>query len=77
MANDAKEEQRSCKTCSIVPPDQVEMLNGEMLEEDGQDPYLRYLLQSVLLADRMKRENLKRYVTRFKVVERKLFKISF
>jgi len=34
MANDAKEEQKSCKTCSIIPPDQAEVLNGELLEED-------------------------------------------
>nr|POE82072.1 hypothetical protein CFP56_41840 [Quercus suber] len=34
MANDSKEKQRSCKTCSIVPPDQAEILNGEILEED-------------------------------------------
>ena len=77
MANDAKEEQWSCKTCSIIPPDQVEVLNGELLEEDWQDPYLRYLLQGVLPVDRVQREKLKKYVTRFKVVDGKLFKRSF
>ena len=34
MANDAKEEQRSCKTCFIIPLDQADVLNGELLEED-------------------------------------------
>ena len=34
MANDAKEKQRSCKTCSVIPPNQIEVLNGELLEED-------------------------------------------
>ena len=53
------------------------MLNGELLEKDWQDPYLRYLLQDVLLADRVQRERLKKYVTKFKVVDRKLFKRSF
>lgn len=72
MVNDAKEKQRSFKTCSIVPPDQAKELNGEIPEEDWQDPYLRYLLQGVLPSDQ-----LKRYVTRFKVVEGKLFKRSF
>nr|POE55158.1 hypothetical protein CFP56_02160 [Quercus suber] len=28
--------------------DQVEVLNGELLEEDWQDPYLRYLLQDLV-----------------------------
>ena len=53
------------------------MLNGELLEKDWQDPYLRYLLQDVLLADRVQRERLKKYVTKFKVVDRKLFERSF
>ena len=77
MTNDAKEEQRSCKTCSIIPPDQAEVLNGELLEEDWQDPYLRYLLQGVLSADQVQSEKLKKYVTGFKVVDVKLFKKSF
>lgn len=34
MANDVKEEQRSCTTYSIVLPDQAEVLNGEVPEED-------------------------------------------
>nr|POF12065.1 hypothetical protein CFP56_08832 [Quercus suber] len=51
MANDAKEEQKSCKTCFIIPPDQAEVLNGKLLEEDWQDPYLRYLSQGVLPTD--------------------------
>ena len=34
MANEAKEEQWNCKTCSVIPPDQAEVLNGELLEED-------------------------------------------
>ena len=51
MANDAKEEQRSCKTCFIIPLDQAEVLNGELLEDNWQDSYLRYLSQGVLLAD--------------------------
>ena len=71
MTNDAKEEQRSCKTCSIIPPDQAKVLNGKLLEEDWQDPYLRYLLQGVLSADQVQREKLKKYVTRFKVVDGK------
>ena len=77
MTNDAKEEQRSCKTGSIIFLDQGKVLNGELLEEDWQDPYLRYLLQGVLLVDRVKREKLKKYMTRFKVVDYKLFKRSF
>nr|POE89671.1 hypothetical protein CFP56_38059 [Quercus suber] len=48
MANDATKEQQNCKTCSIIPPDQVEVLNGELLEEDWQEPYLRYLLQDLV-----------------------------
>lgn len=55
MTKDAKEEQRSCKTCSIIPLNQVEVLNGEIPEEDWQNPYLRYLLQGVLVADQLKR----------------------
>ena len=55
----------------------AEVLNGELLEEDWQDPYLRYLLQGVLLVDRIQREKLKKFVTRFKVVDEKLFKKSF
>ena len=38
---------------------------------------MRYLLQGVLPTNQLKREKLKRYVTRFKVVEGKLFKRSF
>ena len=53
------------------------MLNGKLLEKDWQDPYLRYLLQDVLLANRVQRERLKKYVTKFKVVDRKLFERSF
>ena len=34
MDNDAKEEQQSCKACYVIPPDQAEVLNGELLEED-------------------------------------------
>ena len=41
MTNDTKGEQRDCKTCSIIPPDQAEVLNSEVQEEDWQDPYLR------------------------------------
>ena len=67
----------SCKTCSIIPLNQVEVLNGELLEKDWKDPYLRFLLQDVLPADQVKREKLRKYVTRFKVVEGKLFKSSF
>ena len=55
----------------------AEVLNGELLEEDWQDPYLRYLLQGVLPVDRVQREKLKIFVTRFKVVDEKLFKKSF
>ena len=53
------------------------MLNGEILEENWQDPNLRCLLKGVLPIDRLKREKLKRHVTTFKVVEEKLFKRSF
>ena len=77
MANDAKEEQRNCKTFSVMPLDQVEVLNDGLQEEDWQEPYLRYLLQGMLPVDRIQRENLRRYVTRFKVVDGKLFKRSF
>ena len=77
IANDAKEEQRSCKTCSVIPPDRVEVLNGKLLGEDWQDPYLKYLLQGILPADRVQKEKLKKYMTRFKVVDGKLFKRSF
>ena len=38
---------------------------------------MRYLLQGILPADRIQREKLKRTVTRFKVVDEKLFKRSF
>ena len=41
------------------------------------EPYLRYLLQGVLPVDWVKREKMKKYVTRFKVVEGKLYKRSF
>ena len=78
MANDAKEEQRSYKTCSVIPPDQIEVLTGKLLGEDWQEPYLRYLLQGILPANRVQREKLeKKYVTRFKVVDWKFFKRSF
>ena len=33
MASDAKEEQRDCKTCSIIRLDQAEVLNNEIQEE--------------------------------------------
>ena len=61
MASDAKEEQRNCNTCSIIPPDQVELLNSEIQEEDWQGLYVKYLSQGVLLADWLKREKLKKY----------------
>ena len=77
MASDAREEYRDCKTCSMIPPDQAEVLNGEDQEEDWQDSYLRCLLEGVLPADRLKKEKLKRFATRFKVVDGKLFKRSF
>jgi len=77
MASDAKEEQRDCKTCSIVTLDQVEVLNSEIQEEGWQDQYVKYLSQGVLPVDRLKRERLKRYATRFKMVEGKLFKRNF
>ena len=38
---------------------------------------MRYLLQGVLPIDRVKREKLRKYVTRFKVVDGKLFKRRF
>lgn len=77
MVSGTKEEQRDYKACSTIPPNQVELLNGEVQDEDWQDPYLRYLSEGVLLADRLKREKLKRNVTRFKVVDGKLLKRSF
>ena len=77
MANDAKEEQQSRKSCSVIPLDQAKVLNGEFLGEDWQEPYLRYLLQGILPADHVQKEKLKRYVTKFKVVDVKLFKRSF
>ena len=77
MASNAKKEQRDCKTCSIIPLDQVEVLNSEIQEENWQDPYVKYLSQVVLPADRLKRERLKKYATRFKMVDGKLFKRSF
>ena len=69
MANDAKEEQQSCKACFVIPPDQVKVLNGKLLEEDWRDPYLRCLLHDVLLANQVQREKLRKYVTGFKVVD--------
>ena len=77
MASDAKEEQQSYKTCSIIPPYQEEVLNSELLKEDWQEPYLRYLLQDILPTNCVQQEKLKRYVTRFRVVDQKLFKRSF
>jgi len=77
MASDAKEEQRDCKTCFMIPPDQAEILNGEIQEEYWQDPYLRYLLEGVLPADWLEKEKLKRYARRFKMLDGKLFKRSF
>ena len=38
---------------------------------------MRYLLRGVLLADQLKREKLKKYATRFKMVDGKLFKRCF
>ena len=38
---------------------------------------MRYLLQGILPTNPIQREKLKKYVTRFKVVDRKLFKRSF
>lgn len=38
---------------------------------------MRYLLEGVLPADRLKKEKLKRYAIKFKVVDGKLFKRSF
>ena len=77
MASDTKEEQRDCKTCSAIPPNQAKVLIGEVQEEDWQDPYLWYLLEGVLPTDRLKKENLKKYAARFKVVDGKLFKRRF
>ena len=61
----------------MVYPDQAEVLNGEFQEEDWQDPYLRYILEGVLPIDQLTNEKLKKYATRFKVVDGKLFKRSF
>ena len=47
-----------CKTCSIIPLDEEKVLNSEIQEEDWQDPYVKYLSQGVLLANRLKREKL-------------------
>ena len=77
MASDAKEKQRDYKIYSMVSSDQVEVLNGEFQEEDWQDLYLRYILEGVLPVDWLKNEKLKKYATRFKVVDGKLFKRSF
>ena len=77
MASEAKEEQRDCKTCSIIPPNRAEVLNNEVQEKDWQDPNVKYLLQAVLPTDQLKREKLKKYATRFKMVDGKLFKRSF
>ena len=77
MANDAKKEQRNCNTCSIIPSDQVEVLNSEIQEEDWRDLYVKYLSKCVLPTDRLKREKLKKYSTRFKMADGKLFKKSF
>ena len=52
-------------------------LHGEVQEEDWQDPCLRYLLDGVLPTDQLKREKLKKYATRFKIMDGKLFKRSF
>ena len=52
-------------------------LHGEVQEEDWQDPCLRYLLDGVLPIDQLKREKLKKYATRFKIMDGKLFKRSF
>ena len=52
-------------------------MNSEVQEEDWLDPYLRYLLEGVLPANRLEREKLKKYATRFKIVDEKLFKRSF
>ena len=49
MASDSKEEQQSCKTCSVIPLDQAEVLNRELLKEDWQEPYLRYLCKEFCL----------------------------
>ena len=38
---------------------------------------MRYLLEGVLPTDWLKKEKLKRYATRFKVADGKLFKRSF
>ena len=76
MASNAKEEQRDCKTCSIIPPNQAEVLNIKVQEEDWRDPYIKYMSQGVQPADRLKRENLTRYAIGFKMVDGKLLKKS-
>jgi len=53
MASNAKEEQRSCKTCFVIPLDHAKVLNSELLKEDWQDPYLRYLSQGILPTERI------------------------
>lgn len=77
MASDAREEQRDCKTCSIIPPNQAKVLTIKVQEKDWQDPFVKYLSHGVLPADCLKREKLKRYATRFKMVDGKLLKRSF
>ena len=52
-------------------------MNSEIQEEGWQDPYVKYLSHGVLPADWLKRERLKRYAARFKMVELKLFKRNF
>ena len=77
MASNAKEEQRDCKTCSIIPPNQAEILNIKVQEEDWQDSYIKYMSQGVQPADRLKRENLTRYAIGFKMADGKLLKKKF
>ena len=48
-----------------------------MQEKDWQDPYVKYISQDALPANWLKREKLKRYATRFEMVDGKLFKRSF
>ena len=38
---------------------------------------MRYLLEGVLLVNRLKKEKLKKYATRFKMVDEKLVKRNF
>lgn len=52
-------------------------MNSEIQEKDWQDLYVKYLSQGVLLAEWLKRERLKKYATRFQMVDEKLFKRSF